>query len=181
MSIFTTLYAGDSDSWTDDAFTQNDVSYSSSTHILTYEIRGPSALTLTAVANGSGWKTTLTTSESDSLVPGGYAWAAYVSAPNVRVTAGMGTLTVLPNLASQSAGYDPRSDAAKALAACEQAIATGAQAVEFRVGDRLVRLSDRTNILEQISYWKTIVMREEAALAAAEGLGNPRVYRVRMQ
>lgn len=180
MSIFTTIYAGDSDSWTDDAFTQNEVSYSSATHTLTYELRGPSALTLTASANGSGWKTTLTTSASDSLMPGTYAWAAYVSATNVRVTAGMGTLTVLPNLASQSVGYDPRSDAEKALAACEAAIATGAQVVEYRVGDRMVRKSDRSEILAEISYWKAIVLREQAALAAAEGLGNPRVYRVRM-
>lgn len=175
MNIPSTLQAGDSASWRDESWTDASGNpFAPSTHGLIYEIRGPATLTLTGVTSGNGWTFAITTDQSVGLSAGRYVWAAYHTATGIRVTRATGTLTVTANLAVQSPGYDPRSDAERALAACEQAIATGASLVRYQIGDRIVQKSGTAEILQAISYWRSVVAKEQSTAAIAAGLGNPR-------
>lgn len=175
MNIPRSLQAGDSASWTDGAWADaNGVNYTPAAHGLTYEIRGPSTLTLTASVVSANWLTSITTAQSAALLPGLYTFAAYHTATGVRVTRELGNLTITPNLATQAAGYDGRSDAEKALAACEAAIATGASMVRYQVGDRVIQKSGTAEIMQAISYWRAIVAKEQGTALIAAGMGNPR-------
>ena len=70
MNIFSTLISGDSATWNDGAFSDAQGKRYDSSYTLQYSLRGPVALTLTAVANGLGWTTTLTPTQSATLTPG---------------------------------------------------------------------------------------------------------------
>ena len=95
MNIFDKLQQGDSATWHDDPATINYINFDSSGYTLKYELRGPGApLTLTAVADGIGWKTNITTVQSETLTPGTWWFAAYYSATNIRVQAGEGEIII---------------------------------------------------------------------------------------
>lgn len=184
MNIFNTLPSGDSAQWDDAAFTDaQGKKYDSSAYALKYEIRGPVALTLTAVANGSGWRTTLATTDSATLTPGTYYWAAYVSKTGERFTAAQGELTITANIAVAAAGYDGRTLAAKALADAEAALATfkstQGKIKKYMINSRMMEFEAAADILPIISYWRTRVANEKHAQDLANGLGNPRALYVR--
>lgn len=180
-----TLQAGDSAIWKDGPWSvysdvdEAVIQFTSAEYSLIYGIVGPSALSVTAVPLGDGWKTTITPAQSAALQTGRYAWSAYLSKTGFRLSVLSGWLTVTANLATQVAGYDPRSEAEKALAACEAALANGAGVVEYTLGDRHVRKTGAADILKACHYWREVVAREKAAASLSAGLGNPRRLFVR--
>jgi hypothetical protein len=178
MNIFSTLQQGDSASWDDSPFTDaQGVRYDSSAYDLVYELRGPAKLTLNATANGSGWTTTLSTAQSSGLLPGIYAFAAYVKAQAVRVTAAQGTLTITPDLSLATVGYDSRSVAEKALADAEAALAnltaSGKKMKQYSIGSRAATYYTAAELISAIQYWRIRVRNERHARAIANGMGNP--------
>lgn len=186
MNIFATLQQGDSAAWNDDPFVDTQgVSYDSSAYTLTYELRGPAVLTLNAVASGRGWRTALTTTQSAALTPGLYAFAAYIKAAGVRVTAASGELTITPDISGAVAGYDTRSTAEKALADAEAALsnltASGKKVREYTIGSRAAKYYTAAELVEAIKYWRIRVANEQHIKAIANGLGNPRNLQVRFR
>ena len=183
MNIPNIINAGDSATWTDDAFDLEGVSYTSAAYTLTYELRGASTLTLTATTSGTGWSTSITTTQSAALTPGVYAWAALLSKTGVRVTAGFGTLTVLPNIATQTAGYEARSTAQIALDAARAALAdfttNKRKIASYTIGDRAMTFENSAGILEIIRYWEQRVAIEGNAASVAAGAGNQRRLKIR--
>ncbi|SHM05873.1 hypothetical protein SAMN05216428_112103 [Nitrosospira sp. Nsp11] len=178
MNIFNCLQRGDSASWSDSSFTDaQGVRYDSSAYTLVYELRGPASVTLDAVADGQGWKTTLTLEQSGTLLPGIYTFAAYAKAAGVRVTAATGTLTITPDLSLATVGHDSRSMAEKALADAEAALAnlnaSGKRIREYSIGSRSAKYYTAAELLEAISFWKIKVRNERHIKAMANGLGNP--------
>lgn len=181
MNIFGTLPQGDSAVWLDDPVTDSQgVLYTSAGYALSYILAGPVAapVTLIAVANATGWKTTLTPTVSATLPAGTYWWSAVLTAAGVRVTAGSGELTITQNLATITGTYDGRSAAERALADAEAALATfrssQGRVKAYSIGSRHMQFQDDQQILAVISYWRAKVVSEGAASKIAQGLGNPR-------
>lgn len=186
MNVFGSLAAGDSASWTDQAFTDtNGVRYDPSGYALTYEFRGPSTgLTLTAVVSGPNWVTSITTAQSALLTPGKWYWAAYASKTGVRVEAGRGVSTITENIAAQSttAVYDGRSQSEKDLDAVNAEITSrvsGGATLEYTIGNRSLKKEPIAALETLRARLARVVRRERAAQSIANGQGNPRRVGVR--
>lgn len=185
MRIPGQITAGDSISWTDATSRDNlGNAITSGDWTLTYILRGPSSLTVTAEANGPGWKTSLTAAQTKALTPGTYYWQAHATNGDNRVTLGQGTTKIVADLAytNNPAAYDGRSEAEKALAAIDAEISarlTGGMAEEYTIGNRSLKKTSMRDLVELQSRYKTIVTRERQAQKIAQGLGNPRAMFVR--
>jgi hypothetical protein len=165
MKNLSKLHAGDSASWHDDPLTLDGVRYTSLDWILTYEMRGPSQLTLVAVADSDGWRTSITTEQSQSLQPAGYLWAAYLSRAGERKTAAHGGLVVLADLAAITGAIDSRTAAEKALADCEAALATfkssGGKVKSYTIGTRQTEFHSLAELLQVRGFWQRRVNSEK--------------------
>ena len=179
MNIFATLVQGDSAVWSDAPVTLSDGRVADATAwALTYALRGPSQLDLTAAADGANWKTTLTAAASAPLVPGAYVWSAALTLAAERLTIGSGPGVITRNLASIVAAYDGRSPARIALEACEAAMATfnatGGKVKKYEIAGRTMEFQTIGELLTLHSFWKLKVAAEGTAQSLASGLGNPR-------
>lgn len=179
MNIFDRIQQGDSSSWHDDPATLNNINFDSTGYTLKYELRGPGApLTLTAAADGNGWKTSITTVQSEALTPGVWWFAAYYSATNIRVQAGEGEVIITPDLALAGANFSNLSVAETALKAAEGALATfnasGGKVKKYQIASRSMEFATVDEILKVVSYWKAKVLNEKTEKEIANGNGNPR-------
>lgn len=186
MNIPQQITAGDSASWSDEPFVDGQGrQLDASAYTLKYLLRGPAVLDLTAEANGRGWKTNLTTGQSGTLTAGAYTVVAQLIKAGERLTVGNGRLTILPDITSAAAGYDGRSQAEKALADAESALASfkasQGKIKKYKIGTREMEFATVPEILEVISYWKAKLMNERTAQDIANGLGNPRNLMVRFR
>lgn len=145
---------------------------------LSYALRGPSAIDLTATPVGQQYRVQASAATTAAWIPGDYSWSRYVTLSGQRYSAGSGWLVIRPNLAAQVAGYDGRSQAEKALADAETALATfkstNGRVKKYTIGQRSMEFSTSAEILQVISYWKTKVLNAQTADSIANGLGNPR-------
>ena len=183
MNIPQFMQAGDTLAWRDSARQINDVNYTAGVYTLSYAIRGPSVLDVTAVTSGDqgGWETTITGSASADLLPGRYRWSAYltdIATGLIRVTAGMGDFYVRANVFAQTAGATTDTFAQAALKAAEQALAdftsSGGKPQEYSVGDKKFRFATVGEIYQALQYWNAVVTSETAQEQLQQGLGNPR-------
>lgn len=177
MNIPDSFRAGDTSQWIDQPITINGITYGSSGYALSYIMAGPVApITLNAIAHGAGWQTTIGLIESEQFAAGSYAWQAVLTSATERMTVASGRLVVNPNLADAIAGFDPRSMAEKALAEAEAALAqyhaTGGKVKEYVIGQRSMKFADSTQILQEISYWRSEVAKERNKARIAAGLGG---------
>lgn len=173
---------GDSAVWNDQPFVdQNGTGYDSSGYTLKYVLAGPIAapVTLSAVASGSGWQTTLSTGTSTTLAPGIYAWQAQVFATNVRLTLDEGELTVEPDLAAVGANYDGRTLAEIALAQAKVAFSTfsqsGGRVRSYTIGHRSMTFDNLQEVQAQVTFWK----KEVAVEKSIAGGGRDRTLHLR--
>lgn len=186
MRIPKTITSGDTVVW-DDVATEDAQgnAVTSTDWTLRYYIRGRSitALNLLAVANGSGWRTTL--SGSDANIPAGdYFWEAKVTKSSLIYTIGAGQLKVLPNLSTESgANFDARSQARKDLDAIQLAIRTyGTNAVaEYTIRGRQLRKMPLPDLLLLESRYLNAVNKEEKQATIDAGKGNPHNLRIRFK
>lgn len=180
MNIFATLAAGDSLTWLDDAIVLADGRIAdASTWTLKYYLRGPSALVLTATANGKQWQTAITTSASAALSAGLYQWTAVINGgSSERITVGSGQLQITADPTSQVAPFDPRTRAQIALDDCEAAMATfnatGGKVKRYEIAGRTMEFQTIAELMTLHSFWRAKVMSEQSASSIAQGLGNPR-------
>lgn len=186
MNIPSTLRVGDTTSWRDEPMLIDGVRVESSTYVLTHILAGPILpITLTATADGAGWKTQLTVAQADALVAGEFSWQAVLTATDQRITVGSGQITVLPNLASAAMGFNGKTLAEKALADAEAALANyranGGKIKSYTIGMRAMTFADSGQILQEINYWKNRVSHEKAQQRIKNGLGNPRNLQVRFK
>lgn len=162
---------GDSPSWTDRPFVDNNsIEYDSSQYTLTYTIAGPIAtplvLTATAEPGDNSWTTALTTDQSDGLPAGTYGWQAQISKSGFRATIAQGELTVLLDLANAGANYDGRTQFEQNLAAARNALATfrasGGRITEYSIGSRHMSFQSDKELLDVIAYWERKVAGEQS-------------------
>lgn len=195
MRIPPNLTAGDSASWQDIAFTRADSTAVSSAGgwALTYSLRGQVVagnIDLLGVAQGSGWKTSLTAAQSAALntTPGTvvWYWQAFATLGAERATAGEGTLLVKPNISALATNvtFDGRSPAETTLAAIESEISArinNGASLEYSIGNRSLKREPLTTLLTLRSSYRLMVSRERRSQAIANGLGNPSRVGVRFK
>lgn len=181
MNIISTLTAGDSANWTDDPWVapQSKQRLTSADWTLTYQLRGPSPLSLTAVADGDGWRTSIATTDSGDLAPGTYVWASYLSKDGERLTTGTGSLIITADLALMATPFDARTLAERALADCETALASYSKTKKYMIGSRQAEYYDPAQLMVLRDFWQKRVNKERAQAAVANGRTNPRRLLVR--
>ncbi len=128
------------------------------------------------VPYGSGWESTLSAGVT-ALFPTGQrgSWQSVATLGAVAYTIASGSFDVLANLTAAGA-VDARSQARQDLDACQaaiRAVIAGGGAQEYRIGTRMVKRYDLSELLQLESQLKAEVAREEAADAVASGRGNP--------
>jgi hypothetical protein len=182
MNIFSTLTSGDSATWNDDSFADAQGKVYDSSYTLKYSLRGAVALVLTAVANGSGWTTTLTPTQSATLTPGTYWWSATLTKTGERVTASSGEVTITPDVSAGTAIYDGRTQAEKDLAAVQTAISarvSGGAVLDYTIGSRTLKREPMVELLKMRSSLLITVRNEQRAKSIINGMGDPTTSYVR--
>ncbi len=183
MKIPSNITSGDSVSWKDDSTIDNlGNEISSSEWTLNYSIRGPGQLDLVAVADGSGWKTSISSVQSSGLDSGDYYWQAFATKGSERVTLGSGQLKIGANFSDQSIGFDGRSQSQKDLDAVKAAIRTiisGGAVQKYTIGTRSLEKMPMADLLMLESRLKAEVAREQRAEMIRGGQGSPFTLKVR--
>lgn len=172
------LIAGDTASWLIPA--QGDKT--SATFTLAFALRGTQALTVAGVAEGNGWRVTLTAAQTATLPPGDYSFATVITAGADRYTIEQGRMQVQANIAAQPVGFDGRSQAEKDLAAVQQEIRArvqGGASLNYTIGSRSLAKEPISALMALESKLKGDIAREKAAQRIAQGLGSPRSIFVR--
>lgn len=184
MNIFKTITQGESQTWKDDP-TQDNLgnAIDSSEYTLTYVIRGPNSLTLTATADGTGWSTSITTAQSAALSDGFYYWQANATKSGVKVQLGNGQFEVKRDLSQVSGTYDGRSQIEKDLEAVKNAIRNFAKGgvQEYQIGNRSLKrmaLNDLIILQKQLEYE---LANEKKAEKLKNGEGDPRSLYIRFK
>lgn len=165
------LIIGDTSTWNDSGLRGSDpvtgevTDFASDKYVLTYAIRGNVALNIAAVANGSGFRTTISSMQSSALIAGLYFWQAYVTdSLNNRVTLCSGQVQAISNLAVGSGAFDGRTTAKKMLDAVEGAILArmqGGAVIEYQIKGRDLRRDPLPDLIKFRDQLRMQVAREE--------------------
>jgi len=188
VNIPSTIRAGDTVKWRDDASTDvfgNEVT--SSDWTLKYYLRTNTAsegATITGSAYGTGWEFTIAASTSADFDAGNWYWTAVATKDSEVITLGNGSLTVEAALtySGTPGAYDGRTQAQKDLDAVQaaiRAIVDGGVVQEYRIGTRNLKKYDLPDLIQLEGKLKAEVKREQQAELIANGLGNPRNMFVR--
>lgn len=189
MRIPASLAKGDSFTWKDDPTCDNlGNAIDSSVYTLKYAIRGAVSLDLTATQDGSGWQTSISTTQSNTLQAGTYFWQAFAvddpTTPTKRITVGQGQLNITENLASASGVFDGRSQVQKDLEAVQLAMRTmvsGGAVQSYMIAGRSVQKMQMSDLIILETKLKYQLMRERKAELIKNGLGNPHNLSVRFK
>jgi hypothetical protein len=188
VNIPTTIRAGDTVKWRDDASVDvfgNEIT--SSDWTLKYYLRTNTAsegATSTGSAYGTGWEFTLAASTTADFDAGNWYWTAVATKDSEVITLGNGSLTVEAALtySGTPGAFDGRTQAQKDLDAVQaaiRAIVDGGVVQEYRIGTRNLKKYDLPDLIQLEGKLKAEVKREQQAELIANGLGNPRNMFVR--
>lgn len=120
--------------------------------------------TITASASGAEHLINVSATTSATYAAGEYQWQAYVTKAAQRITVGMGTIKILPNLAGSAGGFDTRSHVKKTLDAIENWLENKNPAVsEYEIAGRRMRYIPIAELLKLRSQYKNELRAEEAA------------------
>lgn len=150
--------------------------------VLTYALVSTSALiTLTASADGDDHLIEIAATTTAGYSAGDYDWQSYVTLGTERFNVERGTVTVRPNLATATTGYDGRTAAAKALDAINAYLTTGnLEAGDVQIDGRAVKYIPVLDLYKLRDKLKAEVAGEAAAARAAELGLDPRRYSIRL-
>lgn len=155
----------------------------SSGWVLKYRLINASGkIDVTAAASGSDHLITITAAASAAYAAGKYTWQAFVEKSGERYTVGSGAIEIKRNLAAESAGYDTRTSAKKALDAINTALEIYGQKAwveSYEVAGRSMNFKSSEEFLAFRSKLIIEVRAEEAAARVAAGLSPRNKIRVR--
>lgn len=178
MAIPSTLYAGDTWTWTDSLS-----DYPATTYTLKYALRGYGLTTtdITAAASGTDHVSTVTAATTGSIGAGTYSWVAVVERTVTgvlqRTTVGSGRVVVQPNLLTATSTTDIRGQYEIAYDAIIAAINTNsASAVaSITVNGRTVQYK---GLDELVKAEQILRPKMEAEKAASSGTTASKLVRV---
>ena len=169
----TTIIAGDTLKWR-----RTDLSalYPAPAWTLSYTLRGPSRIDLTAAQDAEAHQVTVPAAETATYAPGEYTWAAFVTnaATAERYQVETGRLTIAPNLAADLPAFEGRSYARRMLGAIESVLLNRASedANELTInGKRLVRIPP-AELLTLRDKFRLEVANERKAERLRKGLSS---------
>jgi hypothetical protein len=162
----------------------------SSTHSLVYYFRlntNAQGLTAASVPYNSGWKTTLSASDTASVnaSPDWFFQAVLTKiSDSTTQEYSRGQVELQPSLSytGSPGAFDGRSQAQKDLDAVKAAIRAllgGGAVQEYRIGTRNLKRYDISELLVLETRLKSIVAKENKAKMIASGLGDPKNLYVR--
>lgn len=146
-------------------------------YALTYHLRGPVALDLTAApsADNLSFIVTLTAAQSGTLTKGKYYVQSYVTKGSTDKHLLVNKeIVILPNLSTETAGYDGRSDNERmldALKAVSEKRATKHQE-NYTIGQRTIKYLTPTEIVTWIKYYTSLVNMERRRKAGQSPFTN---------
>jgi hypothetical protein len=143
---------------------------------------GTANFSIDAAADGDAFVASRAAADTQALAAGKWTWVAQVSKAAEIYDVDKGILEILPRY-DQAQNLDDRSHARKMLEAIEAALegrATASQLdlISLSIGSR-AQQRDVAKLLPLRDMYRREVQNEEAALAVASGLPNPRLVRVR--
>ncbi len=129
---------------------------------------------LTATASGSDYSVQAAPAITASWVPGLYAWSRWVQKSGARQTLDeSGELEVRQDPSTAAAGYDGRSQAAKAYddlkAALAQFQSSGGRIKRYAIGSRQMEFETSAEIRKMMDFWSQELRGEEAAARLNKG------------
>ena len=172
MNIPKELFAGDSATWQDDPTVDRLGGAIDSTWTLKYVISFPTAVTLTATANGTGWSTDISKAQT-GVTAGDYYWQAYAETGTRRETIGRGRLTIKPAAGTGISGKTQAQQDLDAVQTAMRAIISGGAVAEYTIGGRSLRKLPMSDLIMLEAKLKAEVAAEKKAESIANGFGNP--------
>ncbi len=173
------ITVGDAKTWNDEGLegvsptTGERVEFTSDIYTLSWVIRGGTSVSLTAVPNGSGYRTSITGGESQSLTPGVNFWQSFLTdTQGNRITYESGQLTVVHDLLTVADISSTKSSAKKMLEAVEAALvarATGGTVLKYEIKGRDLERDPIPDLIMFRDKLKMEVAREDAA---STGMGD---------
>ena len=146
-------------------------------------INAAAKITVTATASGDEFAVSVPAATTATWAAGDYTWVATVSSGVDRYTVGRGEMTVTPDLAAQTSGFDARSTARKALddlrAALASWLATKGAVQAYTIDGVQMSFATAADIQQRIALLEREVAREDAAARLAAGLDAGRRVLVR--
>ena len=136
-----------------------------------------------AVAAGDVHQVSISAATSGAYSAGDYTWTAFVTRGADRYTIGQGRTTIRPDLASQSAGFDARTEAQRALDDLRSALlkwlSTSGHVQEYEIAGRRMRFATADEIRARMAIAQREVANETAAQRIAAGQTTGRRVLVR--
>ena len=138
---------------------------------LTYAlVNSAGQITITADASGDDYLVTLSAATTAAYTAGTYHWQAYVTLSDERYTVDAGTITIKPNFAAQTSGYDNRGHVKTVLDALEATLAGRASKDQMNTviaGERIDKMTPA-----MLLRWRSLYMAEYEMERRAERIAN---------
>lgn len=143
------------------------------------------SVTLTAITYATtDYRVQAAPATTTAWVPGVYTWTRWVEKVGARQSLGTGEIQVQADPSALPQGTDLRTQAEKALADCQTALAnfqaTGGRVKRYAIAGREMEFDGASDIIALVNYWQIQVTREHAAKAVRDGLPDPRRIQIRM-
>lgn len=150
--------------------------------VLSYAfVKTGTQITVTASASGDDHLVAVAAATSAGWTAGTYQWQARVTKTTEVYTVRKGSLTIQPNFAAASSGYDGRSHARKVLDALNAWIENHDPAVQdYQIAGRSMRYIPMGDLLKLRSDYERRVAAEAATQRAAAGLPSRSKINVRL-
>lgn len=150
--------------------------------VLSYALASSSALiTISSSASGDDHLVEVAAAATAAYSAGDYEWQSYVTLGSDRYSVDFGTVTVRPNLAVATSGYDSRSPAKKALDAINTYLETGnLEAADVQIDGRAIKNTPVLDLYRLRDKLKAEVANESYKARAAELGIDPRRFNIRL-
>jgi hypothetical protein len=121
------------------------------------------AIILNAVAEGDSYRTTASSNTTAAWEPGDYSVSQWVEKVGQRITAANGSIKLLPNPATATAGTDTRSHLEKVIANIEAMLENkaGKDVQEFTIGDRSLKKMTVAELIKWRDKYKFELARQQ--------------------
>lgn len=149
--------------------------------VLSAALRGPGAMNLTASAEGTQHRLTVSAATTANWVPGLYSYSVRVTDGTDVFEIEAGQLEITPDLTSAAEGHDGRTHAQRTLEAIEAVIEKRASLDQerYRINNRELYRTPIADLLKLRDLYRAEVRREQAAARGQNPFGA--TVRVRLR
>jgi len=131
---------------------------------------------ITAAADGDNHLITVTATVSATYSAGTYTWQSFVEKGTERYTIAQGTMTIKPDLAAQTSGYDNRSHVKKVLDSIQAVIESRATRadLEKEINGKRISFMRPEELIKWHSHYASLYSQELNKEKINQGRGTGR-------